>query len=215
MMKEEHFADVALPLAVKGRFSYRIPDALSDKILPGSRVIVQFGNRKFYSGIVLRVHSDKPDIENIKDITDILDPFPVVYDQELKLWEWLSEYYMCSVGEVMKAAIPSGLCLESETLIRVDPEFTDIHSLGGPAAFLFAMIENRGSVHLKNLSPVTDEKNTLKVINELVQRNAIITGESIPEKYKPREEAYIILSKKYTDSELNSILDNLSKAPKQ
>lgn len=214
-MKKEQFADIILPLAVKGRFTYSIPEVLLDKIKPGSRVIVQFGNKKLYSGIVWRIHSEKPGFAGIKVISDLLDTEPVINDPQLRLWEWISEYYMCTPGEVMKAAIPSGLCLESETLLRVNPDFTDLRSLTNNSAFLYSIIENRKSVHLKNLPPSINDRNTLKILSELVQKKAIITGESIPEKYKPKEETFIILSKKYTDSELNSLLDNLSKAPRQ
>jgi primosomal protein N' (replication factor Y) (superfamily II helicase) len=214
-MKKEQFADIILPLAVKGRFTYSVPESLIDKILPGSRVVVQFGSRKLYSGIVMRIHSEKPDIPVVKQICDILDPEPVINETELRLWNWISEYYMCTIGEVMKAAIPSGLCLESETLLSINPGFTDFRSLNNNSSFLFSIIENRKSVHLKNLPPSINDRNTLKILNELVQLRAIITGEFIPEKYRPKEETFIILSEKYTDSELNALLDKLLKAPRQ
>ena len=149
------FADIILPLAVKGRFTYRITDDQLESVIPGVRVIVPLGNKRLYTGIVCKVHEDIPDVENIKTITAIIDPVPAVNDIQLSLWSWISEYYMCHEGEVMKAALPSSYCLEGEASVPV------------------------------------------------------------MEKYKPREEAFIELAAKFTDGELNEILDKLVKAPKQ
>ena len=150
-----HFADIILPLTVKGSFTYRIPEELLGKITPGVLVMVQFGNKKLYSGVVSKVHSNSPAVENIKSIIEVIDPVPVANNTQLKFWFWISEYYMCSIGEVMKAALPSSLCLEGEISIPV------------------------------------------------------------VEKYKPREETFIELSSRYSDKELNEILDKLTKAPRQ
>ncbi len=149
------YADIILPLAVKGRFTYLIPDNLSGKIIPGSRVLVQFGNKKVYSGIVRKLHNEPPDILNIRSVTDVLDPLPLVNEAQLKLWSWISEYYMCTEGEVMKAALPSAFCLEGQS------------------------------------------------------------SGIVKEKYKPREETFIELFACFTDEELNKILDDLARAPKQ
>jgi primosomal protein N' (replication factor Y) len=145
-MKKTWFADIILPLAVRGRFTYRIPDDFLEKIKPGVRVNVQFGRKNLYSGIVCNIHDITPDIKNVKSIIDVLDAIPVINESQLKLWLWMSEYYLCSEGEVMKAALPSETSLNS---------------------------------------------------------------------FKPRTETFIRLSEKYNDSELNSILDRLVRAPKQ
>lgn len=215
-MKKELFAEVILPLAVKGTFTYRIPEELASKVFQGSRVVVSFGNKKLYSGIVSEISSEvHGEMRKIKDISDLLDRMPVVNAFQLEFWKWISEYYMCNPGEVMRAAIPSGLSLESETLIRPNPSFSGIHSLDGEAMQLYNIIENKASVYLKGLPYRINERNTIKILNELVLKNAVITGQSIKEKYKPKEESFIILPRKHTESELNSILDNLSRAPKQ
>lgn len=112
LMMENHFADIILPLAVKGMLTYRIGDVFAGKVMPGTRVLVQLGSRKLYSGIVARIHNEPPVSDNIRTITDILDSFPVADATQIKLWSWISEYYMCTPGEVMKAALPSILCLE-------------------------------------------------------------------------------------------------------
>ncbi|HSN50737.1 MAG TPA: primosomal protein N', partial [Bacteroidales bacterium] len=122
-MTENHFADIILPFAVKGTFTYSIPGDLAGIISHGSRVLVQFGNRKLYSGIVYRIHDETPSSVNIRPVSRVLDPIPVVNEIQLKLWLWISEYYMCSIGEVMKAALPSDLCLEGVTEIPVPEKY--------------------------------------------------------------------------------------------
>ncbi len=103
------YADIILPVAVKGRFTYSIPDHLSYKVKPGVKAIVQFGSKKLYSGIICKVHDDDPDLETIRPLEDIPDPVPIVNDIQLRFWKWLADYYMCTEGEVMNAAVPSAL----------------------------------------------------------------------------------------------------------
>ena len=118
-MMDNHFADIILPLAVKGTFTYSIPGPLAGSVFTGSRVLVQFGNRKLYSGIVSRIHNNPPDGIQARAIEKVLDPYPLVSSLQLKFWSWIADYYMCSAGEVMKAALPSSLCLEGVTSIPV------------------------------------------------------------------------------------------------
>lgn len=118
-----HFADIILPLAYKGLFTYSIPCEMTGSVHCGSRVLVQLGNRKLYSGIVNRIHNTPPQARNIRPLARVLDPEPVVNGFQLKLWSWISEYYMCSAGEVMKAALPSDLCLEGVTEAAVTEKY--------------------------------------------------------------------------------------------
>ena len=118
-MMNNHFADIILPLAVKGVFTYRIPEELDATVVPGVRVLVQFGNKKLYSGVVSNIHNTTPSAGNIRSVIRVLDPFPVANDIMLKFWSWISDYYMCSQGEVVKAAIPSILFPEGETSVPV------------------------------------------------------------------------------------------------
>lgn len=145
-MTNNRFADIILPLAVRGRFTYAIPVEIAGDVTPGVMVTVQFGGRNLYSGIVCRVHDSKPEIKNVKPIISITDKIPLINEFQLKLWLWISDYYLCAEGEVMKAALPSVASLNS---------------------------------------------------------------------FKPRIETFIKLSRKYSENELNIILDSLKKAPKQ
>lgn len=214
-MKKEPFADIILPLAVRGKFSYRIPGELIGKVVTGSRVIVQFGNRKLYSGIVSELYEETPDIDKIKTITDIIDDDIPVNVNQLKFWRWISDYYMCSVGEVMKAALPAGLCLESNTQVRINPEFDSWKSLDESLLHIVRIIEKQKTVDIKSLPVTINNRNTLKIVNDLIIKKVVLTTESLREKYKPKTEPFVLLSKKFTDCELNKILDSLYRAPKQ
>ena len=208
-------ADIILPLPVKGRFTYRIPDNLDSQVSIGSRVIVQFGSRKFYSGIVALIHSNGPEDGGLKEISDVPDQFPVINELNLKFWEWMASYYMAPPGDILKAALPSGLCLESETVIRADPSFRHFKSLDKASMTLLSIIEDKGATRLKNLPGNIYDEGVIRILSRLVRQGAVVAGESVFEKYKPLEEVYIVLSRKYSDDELNTILDSLSKAPRQ
>ena len=116
------FADVILPLPILGSFTYLIPDMIEEQIEVGSRVLVQFGKKNYYTGVVELVHSNRPAGYEVKEIMTVLDANPIVRHPQLKFWNWISDYYLCSVGEVYKAAVPSGLKVESETYILLNPD---------------------------------------------------------------------------------------------
>ncbi|MFN8239278.1 MAG: primosomal protein N' [Bacteroidales bacterium] len=208
------FADIILPLPLKGRFTYSLPGSMEDQATTGARVIVQFGSRKLYSGVIAEVHDKAPEGQ-VKEVSELLDHTPVINPDNLRLWNWISSYYLCPEGDVLKAAVPSGLCLESETLVSPADEFTDFTHLDGPAYALFSLISNKQKIRLKSLPPKIDDKNTIKILNELVNAGAVITGENITPAYKTRKESHVILSRKYTDAELNRIIDSLKKAARQ
>ena len=111
------YADVILPLPVPGMFTYQVGDGEISRVKPGMRVTVQFGRRKIYTALIRRLHDVKPASYEVKGILSLLDDEPVVNERQFLLWEWISEYYMCTLGEVFKAALPSGLKLESETRV--------------------------------------------------------------------------------------------------
>src|ERR1051326_5452334 len=120
MEKKEIFADVILPLALRNAFTYSVPGNLHKKIQVGSRVVVEFKTQKLYTAIVLRIHENKPTEYKTKPIENILDEYPVVNETQLAFWKWMADYYLCTMGEVMTAALPSGLQLASESTIMLN-----------------------------------------------------------------------------------------------
>lgn len=119
------FVDVILPLPIYSTFTYRVPEHIGSGIKIGSRVLVQFGRKKYYTAIVAMVHNNEPKDYAVKDVISLLDEYPIIKYPQLKLWEWISEYYLCSPGDVYKAAVPTGLKVESETFVSVNPQFEE------------------------------------------------------------------------------------------
>lgn len=102
------YADIILPLPLEGVFTYSVPDGMTAAVMPGMRVVVPFGRSKKYIGVVLRTHGEKPSFD-VKDILSLPDPYPVVTGLQLRLWQWIADYYMSPLGDVFKAALPGGL----------------------------------------------------------------------------------------------------------
>ena len=118
------FVDVILPLPLAGSFTYRLSETHAASVQTGSRVVVQFGAKRYYTAIVVRKHGEEPQGDyEVKEVTEVLDVAPIVRPEQLRLWQWIADYYMCSVGDVYKAALPSGLKMESETMVELNPAF--------------------------------------------------------------------------------------------
>ena len=116
------YADVILPLPLAGAFTYALPSEMTGKVQVGSRVIVSFGSRKFYTAIVICLHDDTPSYPT-KPVTEVLDAKPIVLPEQLELWKWIADYYLCTLGDVYKAALPSGLKLESESVVVLNEDW--------------------------------------------------------------------------------------------
>jgi primosomal protein N' (replication factor Y) (superfamily II helicase) len=216
MAVREIYADIILPVPAEGTFTYRIPDGLRDKIAPGMRVIVPFGSRKFYTGIIRRLHDTAAEGFKIREIESVQDIMPVVNSLQMEFWEWISEYYLCTYGEVMKAALPSGLKPESITelfLVRI-PDGNMLLS-AEENKILNSLKEGKG----KRLNDLRNETNILhpeKWVSLLIQKGLVSSGEIITKKYKPRTEVFINLNSEFRNPEkLDELLESLMKMPRQ
>ncbi|HOZ50672.1 MAG TPA: hypothetical protein PLU17_02335 [Chitinophagaceae bacterium] len=140
------FADIILPLSLERNYTFGIPIELHDKVKVGCRVEVQFGKRKVYSGIVKKIHANKPEYYQVKPIRNLLDIEPIVTETQLKFWEWMASYYMCTEGEVMNAALPSHLKLVSETFIVLNEDIEiDAQTLSDDEYLLIEALEIKRS----------------------------------------------------------------------
>ena len=124
------YADVIVPLPLAAQYTYSLPSELADSVQPGCRVVVSFGRKKFYTAIVTKVHDAAPEGYETKDIEEVLDASPVLLPKQFEFWEWLSAYYLCTLGDVYKAALPSGMKLESETVVVLNDEYEASTPLG-------------------------------------------------------------------------------------
>lgn len=172
-----HYADVILPLPPEGCFTYLIPDELLGRVSPGIRVVVQFGAKKFYSAIVRSVHDNKPENFLPKLIESIIDESPILHESCFQLWEWISTYYHCSLGEVLKAALPSGLKLESETSITLNAEADSNLPLSPKEILLLGIIREKKSTTVFELNNAALKKGTLPVLKELLRKGLICVDE--------------------------------------
>lgn len=112
------YADVILPLPLQDTYTYAIPQDYEGRVCRGCRVVVQFGAKKVYTAIVVNVHDQRPDFDNIKEISELLESFPIVNENQLQFWHWISSYYMCPIGDVYKAALPGGLKPKDENAMK-------------------------------------------------------------------------------------------------
>ncbi len=214
MPANKTYAEVILPVPVPGTFTYAIPEQIQDLVATGIRVLVPFGTRK-YSGIVYRLVEEPPGNIVIRSIESLLETFPVVNSRQIKFWEWLSDYYLCHLGEVYNAALPSGLKLESETWIRIQREFLHSDHLTEEEEIIFNTVKSCREIRLKDYKKTATLRKKLKTIQSLVNKGILVTEERTPQKFKPKTVEFVSISSDIDDDKLTGILDKLNKAPKQ
>ncbi|MGS2726616.1 replication restart helicase PriA [Psychroserpens sp. BH13MA-6] len=213
----KYFINVILPIPLEKSFTYAITAAEADFLQPGMRVSVPFGKSKIYTGIVVEIHTNTPLVYEAKDIHQILDDAPIVTNAQLKHWTWISEYYMCTLGDVMRAALPSAFILESETVISKNNDVTiNEADFKDDEFIIYEALHHQSSLKIQDLMSILDKKNVLPVIKRLLDKNAISVQEEIYEKYKPKLVRYVKLQSAHaSEKALHALLDDLSRAPKQ
>lgn len=206
-----------LPLGVPNLYTYSVPDELAKEVRIGCRVVVQFGKSKLYSAIIKNIHQNPPKVYAAKDIQMILDETPVVNEHQLKFWDWIKTYYMCHPGDVMSAALPSGLKLNSETQVLLNPEFSINPSVLTDDEFLvLEALEINQVLSLAEISKILNKKTVHPIVKMLLDRNVIIVLEEIKTKFKPKTEKYVKLNSAFqVEEKLKALFDQLMNAPKQ
>ncbi len=218
MERQTFFVDVILPLSLPNYFTYRVPFELNARIAEGKRVIVPFGRSKYYSAIIRKIHEIPPEKYTAKYIESILDESPIVNNVQFRLWEWLASYYMCHTGEVLNAALPSGLKLSSETKICLDTRFEGRESELSDNEFLvIEALRKENVLGMAEIASITGMKSPYALMRSMLQKGAILSSEEIREKFKPRIEVLVKLSDEYiTNEALEGLFVVLEKkAPKQ
>jgi primosomal protein N' (replication factor Y) len=211
------FLDVILPLPLERYFSYRINQEEAQFIQPGMRVAVPFGKSKLYTGIAVQVKQDIEVAYEIKDIEFVIDESPILQSDQIKFWEWIAGYYMCSVGQVMRAALPKTFLLESETVIQRQQD-TDVEEseLTDQEFLILEALENRQALKVKDIMDILDRKTVLPILKGMLGKDIIILQEEMSNSYKAKTEKFIQLAAIYQDEEvLKELLDQLTRAPKQ
>jgi primosomal protein N' (replication factor Y) len=212
-----YFIDVILPIPLQRLFTYSITEAEAQFLQQGMRVAVPFGKSKVYTALVYKIHQQKPETYDAKEIQQILDEQPIVSKQQLKHWEWIASYYMASLGEVFRSAIPSAFLLESETVIsRHENAETDESKLKDDEFLIFEALQHQSLLKIQEISNILGKKNVLPVLTRLIEKEVIQVYEEIYEQYKPKLVRYVKLHAKYTSEEnLQELLETLNRAKKQ
>ena len=215
----EFFVDLILPLPLKGVFTYQVSEAEYNSLQKGCRVAVAFGKTKIYTGLVYQLHQQKPTLYKAKPIQQIIDEFPIVLETQIQLWEWISAYYCCSIGEVYRQALPAAFNLNSETFIKKNKfaEFTEEDELSDDEQLILNILDNKSSLSVEELSAYVDTPKVLLFVKKMLDKGLIILDEEIKQKYIPKIENYVRFNPELkADTEaFSQAFVGLEKAPKQ
>ncbi len=211
------YAEVIIPAALPKNYTWSVPAHLLETAKVGCRVEVNLGKSKKYAGIIKRLHNHKPEFFETKDILNVLDVEPVVFEQQLKLWEWIASYYMCSEGEVMAAALPAHFKLSSETILVYNEEYgDDFSALDHDEYIVGEALLIKKELSLTEVQQILDSSHVYPVINRLIQKKVCFVWEALKQTYSPKKETYVLLNPEYdNDDKLADLLNNWTKAPKQ
>ena len=193
------FAEILLPLPVPGTFTYRVPYALNDAIRIGQRAVVQFGKTKILSGLVVNLTEEVPQVE-VKYLMDLLDDEPLVNATQLKFWDWVKSYYLCHLGEVMQAALPSALKLSSESKVMLANDFTlDSMALNDFEYLIVEALQTQPKIAISEVSKIIGFKKVMPLIRTMMEKGILVMEEELNEKYKARYERFVRLANTYRD----------------
>ena len=214
------FAEIIIPLALPKTFTWSVPKHLLENVKAGCRVEVNLGKNKKYAGVVKRIHPDKPEFIEPKEILNVLDVEPVVFEQQLELWEWMASYYMCSEGEVMAAALPAHFKLSSESILVYNEEYGDDFSALDHDEYLIGeALLIKKELKLTEVQQLLDSSHVYPVINRLIQKKVCYVWEALKQTYSAKKETYVLLNQQYdNEEELAKLLNEdkkLQRAEKQ
>ena len=211
-----YYADVILPLPLKGTFTYHITKKQKESLDIGFRVAVSFGKRKVYTGIIKKIHNTKPELYETKPIEFIYDEEALVTELQIDFWSWISRYYFTPIGDVLKAAIPSTFLLESDTvIIKKEVDKNTIEQMSGDEFLIYEALDFK-NLKINEVSDIVDKKNTYTIIQKMILKDLVELNFEINEKYKPKLVSVVYVNKEFTDNMSNNdFLEKLHQSPKQ
>lgn len=213
------YAEVVLPLPLHTTFTYAVPDDMVPMVRPGVRVIVPFGRKKYYTAIVTALTPSPPENFEVKEIFMCPDSEPIIRRPQMQLWEWVAGYYLCSVGEVMKAALPAGLKVESETFIEISPDYepADSDGLGEREAVVVqTLVHAARRMSVGEIEKATGFTCINALAARLLERGVLIISEKLVERYRSRKITYVSPAVgRYDSDELHRAYESVGRARKQ
>src|SRR3977135_3875672 len=206
------FAEIIIPLALPKNYTWSVPPHLQEAAKAGCRVEVNLGKNKKYAGVIKRLHTERPEFFEAKDILNVLDAEPVVYEEQLKLWEWIASYYMCTEGEVMAAALPAHFKLSSETILVSNEEYgEDFSALDHDEYLVAEALLIKKELKLTEVQQLLDSSHVYPVINRLISKKVCFVWEALKQTYQARKETFVLLNPDYNNEEkLSELLNNWS-----
>lgn len=215
-----YFVDVIIPIPIPGTFTYRVPHANSENIKVGCRVIVQFGRRKIYTGIIAKIHNEPPKKYEAKYLLDVLEGSPSVNEKQIEFFYWVARYYMCTVGQVFNAALPSGLKLTSQSFVQLNPQLEDSdqeQEYTERESLLLERLSGTDKLSYDEISDLLEIKHIHPVLKSLIKKESIILFEQIKDKFQPKRVRKIRLAIRYFEDEkaLQTLFESLEKKIKQ
>ena len=210
------FAEVVLPLPLQKLYTYRLPSEFFELAVEGKRVFVPFGNRKVYTGIIVRLSTQAPQNYEALNIISIIDDNPIITHKQLDFWKWIADYYMCGLGEVMSAALPAGLKMASESFIALqDDLFYNEAELDEREVKILDALKGKEKVRISELETVLKSKSSLvKIVKSLYERQFIVMFEDVSETYKPKKITRVKIKDNISESEIEALLNELEKKAK-
>ena len=207
---DTYFVDVILPLHIHDTYTYRVPQEYNDVVQVGQRVVVQFGSKRLYSAVVRRVHQSVPRYM-VKYVLSILDVEPIVNEKQLRFWEWMAEYYMCYVGDVMAVALPSAFRLASESSVSIHPDFTgELSNLTENELRVVQLLAEYRVMTVDDIGKAIGLQKMMPILNTMVERGIIIVDEELRQRFVPRTSSYISFSPEYQDpASVKALFDSL------
>ncbi|MDA9121030.1 primosomal protein N' [Flavobacteriales bacterium] len=217
MSSYAQFVEVILPLPLAGTFTYRVPRDLEQEVQIGKRVTVPFGRRKLYTGIIHQIHDRPPTNYQAKYVDDLLDEEPVIFDEQLAFWNWMHQYYMCHLGDVMNAAIPSGLKLSSESRLTIHPDYDgSLDDLEPEEMDILEALQTSDFLKMDELATLLRKTHLHRIIRLMSEKRIVVQYEELQHKFKPKKEIIYRLAEWLEEKEkLEEVFEALSRAPKQ
>ncbi|MBM3412516.1 MAG: primosomal protein N' [Bacteroidetes bacterium] len=211
------YADVLVPAALPVTYTWSVPDSFQRIIQVGSRVEVNLGKKKRYTGIVVRLMDKNHSNFYLKPILQVLDTKPLVTPLQIVLWNWIAQYYLCTEGEVMAAALPAHFRLNSDTTLIYNAEASENFSQLNDDEYLVAeALFLQKKLQVDQVQTLLGKKNIAPIVQRLLQKNICELAESLTEKYKPKLAAFVTLSPPYSNpSKWEELLASLKQAPRQ
>ena len=209
--------EVILPVPVPNLFSYSVNPFQENEVTVGKRVVVQFGKSKLYTGLVRRIKTEEEKVYGqLKEVLEVLDDSPIVSENQLSFWEWIADYYMCTIGEVMIAALPAGLKLQSESnLVLTETDFNALQ-LTDREFLICEALSIQHKLSIKDASDILGLKTVQPIIKSLISKGAVVLEEELKGKFKDKKEKYVRISEAITSDKLaNEVCEDLSRSPAQ